>query len=352
MTNLEAYKQIEVAIKSLHSKLHKLEVKSLQISDYNKEYLKKYIHNYSFYMSLYSQLLHKSIKKLDKPISQSVFVDYGGGCGILSYLAKEVGFKSVIYNDIYEISVNDTKIISKEINIEIDSYIQGGVHEFTNEINLKNLKPDLICSFDVLEHIYNLKEYFNSISGINSQFSLLFMTSANAKNPYINYKLKKIQIRAEFHGLDKTIGWKESDLNSAFLEARKKIIKKKFSKLKDDEIEELSIKTRGLRKDDIEKVVKNYIHNNKIGYHIEHPTNTCDPYTGNWTENLINLTQLKKIVQKNNLKFDITNSFYSYSNNKILNFPKLVLNLMIRFLGPKHLFFSPTYTLEIQKIIT
>jgi len=350
MTNLEEHKQIEVAIMNLHSKLHKLEANNLEISDYNKEYLKKYITNYSFYMSLYSQLLHKSIKKLNKPISQSIFVDYGGGCGILSYLAKEVGFKSVIYNDLYEVSVNDTKIIAKEINIEIDSYIHGGIHEFIREIHLKNIKPDLICSFDVLEHIYNLKEWFNSISSINSSFSLLFMTSANGKNPYINNKLKKIQIKAEFQGLEKTIGWKKSDLNSSFLEARKKIIRKRFSEFKDDEIEELSIKTRGLRKEDIEKVVKNYMQNNKIGYHIEHPTNTCDPYTGNWTENLINLTKLKKIIQNNNLKVEITNSMYSYSNNKILNIPKQVLNLVIRFLGPKHLFFSPTYTLEIQKL--
>ena len=348
MANLEGHKQIEVAIHNLHSKLGTLDIQNLQISDYNKEYLKKYIQNYSFYMSLYSQLLIKSLKKLNKPLAESIFVDYGGGCGMLSYLAKEVGFKSVIYNDIYEVSVNDTKTISKELAIKIDKYIHGDIDAFLHEIKATTIEPDLICSFDVLEHIYDLKNWFRSIATIKNTFSLVFMTSANAKNPYINYKLKKLQIQAEFQGMDKTIGWKASDLNSSFLEARKTIIRTKFSELKDDKIEKLSRKTRGLRKDDIEKVVKDYIKNNRIDYHIAHPTNTCDPHTGNWTENLIDLRQLKKIAQDNNFNIEITNSFYSYSKTKILNFPKQILNLILRILGPKNLFFSPTYTLEIQ----
>jgi hypothetical protein len=111
----------------------------------------------------------------------------------------------------------------------------------------------------------------------------------------------------------------------------------------------LSIKTRGLRIDDIEKVVCDYVNTGKISYEIKHPTNTCDPYTGSWVEKLIDIKQLKFLVINNDMIVHISNSFYSYSDNKILNLPKYILNQLIRVLGPGSLFFSPTFTLEIHK---
>src|SRR5690554_6407934 len=101
---------VNQAIEKLFSKMQSVTIQDLNISEYNKNYLKKYKDNYSFYMSLYSQLLLKTLGKLTKPISESTFVDYGGGCGMLSYLAKELGFKTVVYNDLFETSVKDVQI--------------------------------------------------------------------------------------------------------------------------------------------------------------------------------------------------------------------------------------------------
>jgi len=346
---MEQHKQINKAIERLFSKIQGLNSDNLNISEYNKKYLKKYIDNYSFYMSLYSQLLQKAIKKLNKPISESTFIDYGGGSGILSYLAKEIGFKSVVYNDIYQGSVDDTQTISKNIGITIDYYICGDVEEFVNGVNNQNIKPDLICSFDVLEHIYNLEKWFKTITNIKNDFSLLFMTSANSSNPFITKRLKKLQIKAEYQGIDKTIGWKEIDTNTSFFKVRNNIIIKKFPNLKNSDVKLLSSKSRGLRKDDIEKLVTKYIKTGEIHYQTKHPTNTCDPYSGNWTENLIDLKQLKTVIINNNLTVNYTNSFYGYSNNRIFNIPKYFLNQLIKILGSRCLFISPTYTLEVQK---
>ncbi len=341
--------RIREAVLALFLKLEKLNIDSKDISEYNHMYLKKYIDNYSFYMAIYSQLLLKAIKKLKKPVSESTFIDYGGGCGMLSYLAKEIGFKYVVYNDIYQISVDDTKIISNKLDLEIDFYICGDIEEFINQINKESIKPDLICSFDVLEHIYNLEKWFKSLTYLKNKFSLLFTTHANPYNPIISHRLKKLQRKAEYKGLEKTQGWKEIDSSISFLESREMMIRNKYPKLRNNEIELLSMKTRGLRKDDIENTVEGYIKTGKIIYQINHPTNTCDPYTGNWTENLINLEQLEKFVIKNNLTFNISNSFYGYSNDKMLNIPKFILNRIIKISGTRQLFFSPTYTLEIQK---
>jgi 2-polyprenyl-3-methyl-5-hydroxy-6-metoxy-1,4-benzoquinol methylase len=341
--------KINEAIEKLFSKIQLLNIQELNISEYNRNYLVKYVSNYAYYMSFYSQLLQKALRKLTRPVSECTFIDYGGGCGMLSYLAKEIGFRTIVYTDIYDISANDAQTISKSLGITIDYFICGDVEEFFMEINRFNIKPDLICSFDVLEHIYDLDAWIRTIVQINGEFSLLFMTSANSRNPFVANRLKKLHLKAELKGSEKTSGWKEMDLNTSFLEGRKKIIRENFPELNESDINLLATKSRGLRKDDIEKVVYKFIRTRKISYKINHPTNTCDPYTGNWAENLIDLKKLKTLIAGNNLHVDISNSYHVYSNNKLFNAPKYLLNQLIRIFGPKNLIFSPTYTLEIQK---
>ncbi len=90
--------------------------------------------------------LEKCLQSVKKPVEDSVFVDYGGGCGILSLAARLIGFNTVICNDIYEKSLIDAKTISKETGIPID-------------------------------HFYNLDSWFKSISKLND-FTLIFVTGA------------------------------------------------------------------------------------------------------------------------------------------------------------------------------
>lgn len=343
-------KQIEVAIDKLFSKIGTLDIPGLSISEYNQNYFKKYIDNYLFYMSLYSQLFKKALKKLNKPICESSFVDYGGGCGMLSCLAKEIGFKHVIYNDIYDQSVSDARKISKKLELKIDHFICGDIENFVSELDHYNIKPDLICSFDVLEHIYSLEKWFKHIALIDNRFSLLFMTSANPVNPFISARLKKMQTISECEGVNKTYGWKEIDANTSYKEERSRIIQKRFPLLNETEVNHLVGKTRGLRIEDIENLVQKFIDGKRIDYQIKHPTNTCDPYTGNWVEHLINLKELKQLIEKNDLRVEITNSSYGFNDNKKLNIVKYFLNQLIKVSKPSFLFFSPTYTIEVEKL--
>jgi len=344
---MEEHKIIGKAIENLFSKMLILNTQNLNISEYNKSYIQKYFKSYSYYMSLYSQLFLKTFKKLTKPVSECTFVDYGGGCGMLSYLAKEIGFKTVVYNDINRVSVHDTQIISGSLHIPIDYYISGDAEEFIYKIKLLDIKPDLICSFDVLEHIYNIESCITTLSKINSDFTLLFMTSANPENPFIACRLKKLHIRSEYKEVVNNIRKGDIYINTSFLQERREIIGNKFPELDVREINFLASKSRGLRKDDIEKMVSDYIETGEIVYKINHPTNTCDPYTGSWTEKLIDIKQLKYFIKKINLNVELSNSLYGYSTNKLLNIIKFIVNQLIKLSGPKCLFFSPTFTLEI-----
>ncbi len=339
---------INYSVEKIFLKMKKIDLQDISLSDQTREYLKKYRDNYLFYVSTYSQLLKKALSKLNKPLNESTFIDYGGGCGILSYIAKELGFKTIVYNDIYLNSVTDTKIISRKLNMGLNYYFNGDIDDLIKNLKFYKIDPDLICSFDVLEHIYDLECWIKSVSVLNS-FSLLFMTGANPENLLIVRRLKKIHKIAEYQGCEKNIRINDRFLNTSFLEQRSIIIKNEFPNLSNQEIILLSKETRGLGKNDIEKTVFEYIKTGKITYKMKHPTNTCDPYNGNWTEKLIDLKQLKAFTNKLNMTIKITNSFYAYTEKKLLNAFKYFLNQLIKIFGPYCLFLSPTITLEIHK---
>jgi len=79
------------------------------------------------------------------------------------------------------------------------------------------------------------------------------------------------------------------------------------------------------------------------------PTNTCDPYTGSWEERLIDLKKLKDTIKTCGMDVDITNSFYCYSDDKLLNTVKRFVNLLMKISGPRWLFLSPNIIIEIRK---
>jgi len=344
---MEGKKLIDNAINDLFTKLNNLDIQHLNISENSRHALLKYEDDFSYLMCAYSQLLQKALRKIMIPASESIFIDYGGGCGLLSFLAKLTGFKAVIYIDINEQSLNDVKVISEKLNISVDHYICGDVEEFVNHIKRLNIKPDLICSFDVLEHIYNLESWIRTITEIQ-KFSLFFMTGANSRNPVIVNRLKKLHKKSEYQGFENNIRFNDIYLNTSSLRERENIIRNKFTELSNKEVEFLSKNSRGLRIDDIEKMVLRYIKEGSTKNKIDHPTNTCDPYTGSWTERLIDLKQLKAFIESHNLSVNITNSFYCYSDNNLANIIKFFLNQLIKISGRRSLFLSPTITLEIQ----
>lgn len=330
-------------------KISNLKLDEIAISDYNKKYLVEYIDNPKFFSSLYTDLLYKSINKLTKPISESVLLDYGGGCGMLSFLAKAIGFKSVIYNDIYDVSVKDAEHIANALNSKIDFFICGDIDTVLSTLNQQKNNFDIICSFNVLEHIYNLDSWFSTLkTKTNHSFSLCFMTSANGSNPFIRKRLQKIHYNAEFVEKEKKYGWKERDAHLPFLEIRRNIIAEFDNNLEEDILTMLAKKTRGLIKSDILNVAKEYKKTGNVTYKLPYLTNTCDPYTGNWAENIIDLDTFRHKIEDNTTVVKFTNSKFGYTKNKAINFVKFILNGLISVLGKENLYFSHAYTLEID----
>jgi len=346
----ELFQRIENSVNNLLHKLRNVNFEECGLSEYNQRYLKDYLDNFIYYAGLYTQVLITGIRNLMKPIEESAFIDYGGGSGFFSLLAKEFGFKTVIYNDIYDISVADAKNLAMQTGIHIDYFICGDIGDLVKELDAQNLKPGLICSFEVIEHIYNLEEWFKTAGKINADFSLVFSSSANIKNPHIVRRLKKAQIKAELKGTEKKWGSKQRDSARPFLEIRKEIISKEFPSLEKENIGKLAKRTRGLYKNDIIFTVNNYLEKGIPVEPIKHPTNTCDPRTGNWAEHLIDQNWLKSMARQNGFEHvEILPGFYTSSEKKFANLLKKLLNILIKTLGKPGLYFSPVYILKARK---
>lgn len=344
----ETLHHINQAAQQVSRKIKTISPNHLNISDYNKRYLQSYINNIDYYLIQYSQLLINTISTLHKPISESTLLDYGGGCGILSIFAHELGFKTIIYNDIYDVSTKDAQVITSSLGASVNWFITGDIQHVNEFLNEKDSSVDVICSFDVLEHIYHWEDWFRIARQIKGKPAIISKTSANSANPFIRHQLKQVHKKDEYHNRNKTWGWKERDSNQSFLSIRQQIISNYAPTLSRTDIEKLALKSRGLIKADIEQLVAIYQQTGQITYQSNHPTNTCDPYTGNWSENLIDTKTIKTVL--NQLQYDvtITNGFYSYSSNRIKNKVQHLLNFIISLSGKQSLFLSPSYTVTAQ----
>lgn len=337
---------VNSAASRIYHKIIELDITKLSISNYNKRYLGKKIDRLKGYLQLYSYILAWTIYQSSLPIEEVVLVDHGGGSGLLSSLAKESGVGVVIYNDIYEQSCEDAKEIGKSLRSAADYYVHGDLGLLLGFLESNALYCNAICSFDVIEHIYDIEGFLNQIYNISNGLLSIFMsTSANPLNYRINRWLMKQHLRFEFNDREYKYGRKPTDTTEALLPLRKKIIQEYDNTLTEYEVEELARKTRGYIEVDIRNSIDSFRETGVFPDGIKHPTNTCDPYTGNWFENLMDPYHLRKILENNGFESSIRPGYYGDQNGAVKNILAHGLNWVIsksHFLGIR---LAPFYSL-------
>ena len=349
--NKQIFKNLKSARNRLHHKLNKLDIESLNISKYNKQYLRNKLNNLNASLELYAHIIFLALKNNVNHVEDFVIIDYGGGSGIMSFLAAEMGVGTVIYNDIYKVSCEDVNNISQVLDLKLDHIICGDVDDLANFLKDKNLNINALVSYDVLEHIYDVNYHFDILGQIQEKsFQLVYASGANIANPLYVNKIKKVQISTELEGQEKMPGYKERDTHEAFLEVRKKIISNYAPTLEEAEVKYLASATRGLIKNDIKKYIDEYQMKGKISYQIHHPTNTCDPYTGNWCEHLISHRKLLKTIKKNNFYATILPGKYNTAGPMHKKLIKLFINVLFQLGGRKFIFLAPYYIVKGNKM--
>lgn len=349
-TTINSMKLVNNAAERLAKKLQELNIDELNISAYNKNYFSNYLNNLRAGLQSAAYLIWLSLINSSVNESDFVLLDYGGGSGLLSLLAKEMKIGTVIYNDIYDVSCRDAETLAIAIGNKADRYIQGDISDVLDALSAQNISCDAIISNEVIEHIYNIEIFMKTIPLLlNKQGKIVMSTTANPYNPIRNKQTRKKHLEYEYSDRKPKFGHKERDSLKSYFEIRRLIIAENFPSLTEEEISLLATNTRGLIKQDIIAAIKKYVENGEVPVRIDDPTNTCDPYTGNWAEHLMNPYMLKSILEQSNCKVEIVGGYYGHSKKLFNNLIRSSLNFLVAFFNQKNLFITPSYIIYAIK---
>ncbi len=316
------------------SKLLEINSGELLMSDYSKRYLTHLITHRNYYLCIYAHVLENVLKQSEKGAEEICLVDYGAGNGMLGIFAKFCGFKKVCICDIDADFILASKLLANELNILVDEFITGDIKLL--QASLLEQTVDAIAGTDVIEHIYNLDNYFSIVKQINPDMVTVFTTASNPDNFIKTKQLRKLQIKDELEGSEPgDFVLAGAEKHEAFLTIRQKIIETNFSHLSKDNILLLAKATRGLYKPDIIIAVQNFIGKGILLNPDEQDLNTCNPITGSWTERILSIELYRVMYKKNGFSLSIKNGFYNSSADGMKKYLNTILNLAIRIFGKK-----------------
>jgi hypothetical protein len=258
-------------------------------------------------------------------------------------LAKELGVGTVIYNDIYDVSCRDAWLIARRIGCSADHYVHGDFEELLAFTKARDLALTAIASYDVIEHVYDTPAFLarlpHAVTG-----SVVMASGANPFNLATRRALMKLHREFEYRDRKPRDGQKERDTTRSHLAIRREIIRQMGLPLPEPDAETLARQTRGLKRDDIESAVQRYIVDGRMPQ-PDHATNTCDPYTGNWQERLMNPFSLADALRSGGCADARVIAGYCgcRTSHPVRRLAKRVINLAIRAGGPAGLAAAPFY---------
>lgn len=321
-------------IENFSKRLAELDVNDLGLEKYQTSYLNNLLVHKRYFVSIYATVLNEVMRYSSREKEHIFLIDYGAGNGLLGLFAKYCGFGKVVQVDTSSACCFSQKILSEKLDLPIDENINGDYESLEKFIAGP---PDALIATDVIEHIYDLDKFFATLQKINDQLITVFTTASNDHNWWKKRKLMRIQKKDEWD--DHTNG---NDFCESFRTVRSRIIKEKIPEIiAHTQLDRLVTHTRGLRKDDIESACSLYKENGTIPPLLLHPTNTCDPISGSWTERFLTFKEYQRLFSKYGFSLTIKNGFYNDFQKGIKGKILSVLNTLIRKMGKKGSLISP-----------
>jgi precorrin-6B methylase 2 len=307
MGSAESY-SLQHASNRFHDLLNALDVDVLPLEGYPKFYLSYLLRYKVHYTQVYMQVLQKLLRHTGKQPHDLVFIDYGTGNGLLALFASVAGFTQVIAVDADERFLHAAQTTANALNITNIQFIQATEDSFGEKIKLN--QPAVLAGTDVVEHIYNLEQFFQELKELKQVEALVFTTASNPENPFITTRYKRMHLKEELYGGDAGDRHLFGDAHVSFLSMRKKIIAAYQPQLSDAVLNQLASATRGLRRDDILKYVDAYTITAEIQNAVSHPTNTCHPETGSWAERMLELNEFDSLFKSHGFQWQVSKGFY------------------------------------------
>jgi len=335
------------AIKSVLSDISKLDLLSLGVSEYNRIYIENKLKKPHYEICVGSYMLGEYIGFLGDARGDAVLIDYGAGSGLAYFAAKRLGIGRVIYCDIFEQSCQDAKRIADALGIDLEAFICGDLADVNRCLTQRGLHASGLISHNVIEHVYDMDKLFRNIGELANRS--VFVWLSTAANPFRRKTAAELSchaLRVENETREAAVGHKQRNALQAYKDIRRDIIREARTELDQDTVDVLAERTRGLNQTDIRDFLKNFHEGDTIDIVPSHPTNTCDPLTGNWAERMMDPFELTRDAQNYGLSLEVRPGLWSLDDgNVIKNSFKRVSNMMISLGKTKAMSRSPYYIL-------
>ena len=343
---MAAVREIRVAALRLERKLRTLNVERLNISPFIRRYLSDHIAALGDAIAKAAFLLSWAIATKGKALSDLVFVDYGGGSGIIALLAKECGIGTVIYNDIYDLCCRDARTVAEALGLSADEYVAGDVDDLSGFCRANDLSVDALASYDVIEHIFDIEHFLTALPSLScEELTCVLASGANYHNPRVRRALMRVHRDFENEHRAPRDGIDPRDSVKPYRDMRADIITTYAPELNNKDLANLARATRGMIVPGIASAVEQYRASGRVPCEIEHPTNTCDPYTGNWCERLMDVRRLRDVLTKAGFGVAVLPGYYGHGANRAKTTIRAALNVAIRLSGESGLAVAPFYVL-------
>jgi len=324
--------RFHLEIKSFSFLLSQNELSFSLSNDYCGRYLQHLIHNRNYYLDIYAHVFEKILAKSNLNKENMTIIDYGAGNGLMGIFAKYCGFGKVVINEIDKDFLLAAQSLAEKLNINIHKFIQGDITALAKE--LSDIKPDAIIATDVIEHIYNLNDFFATLKSINPNIISVFTTGSNPENYFKVKKLRQLQFKDEFEGGSpddfKLFG---HETHKPYLEIRKVIISELLRNEDDNLVNQLATRTRGLQKKDILTAIEIYQKTGNLPNQPLDKFNTCHPETGSWTERILSINDFKSTFQFYGFVLTVNSGFYNEHKKGLKKIMFQGINLLVTIFG-------------------
>lgn len=296
--------QHEIAI--LLSDLKALRLRDLPISSYSRKALARTLEATRYYLEIYNFSINNVLQKTAMSPAAMTLVDYGGGHGLLSVLAKRVGIGRVVYVDNNSDAIKTVGVLSQILGAGPDVILNGDAKSLKEWCNSTGVHPDALLGMDVIEHIYVLDDFFAALHEVSPQMNMLFTTASTPYNKRIVRRLHRVMQSDELGNARKVGFWQK----------RRDHVKSLYPDMSDRELDYWADNTRGLTYHDVQRAVEAQSPNLLLDEY-----NTCDPETGSWTERILPIDDYRHIIAPYGYKLTVRPGFY----NEYRRGPKAIL---------------------------
>jgi len=262
----------------------------------NRVALKRTLDAAEYYLDIYRSALERMLAMCGKSPDEIIIVDYGGGHGLLSILAKMLDFRSVVYVDHDAEALTTARLLGDALGVQPDVMLQGDASTLKTWCSENRVIPNGLLAMDVIEHVYILDDFFACLHEISPRMKMVLTT---ASTPYNHRVVRRLHKAMQADELGTTV-------KKGFWQMRRDYIQAMQSEMSDRELDYWADNTRGLIYSDIERAVESQSPNLLLD-----PYNTCDPATGSWTERILPIDDYRQILQPYGFRLSVLPGRYN-----------------------------------------